>query len=115
MNEHGHDRRTHQRVWTTMPVTVRRPERSPHPRTVVTHDIGAGGIRFNTDETDLRVGETIAVRMTIPKAMGYLPRESRAMAEARVVRVEPDSAEPGDRPVCVRVAARFSRPIRLDW
>jgi hypothetical protein len=115
MSDRCGERRAHQRISLSLPVTIRRPEHSADARTVTTDDIGPGGIRFETNETDLRVGESIGVRLTIPRAMGYLPNETRATADACIVRVHPDPSGSNEQPVTVHVAAKFSHPIRLDW
>lgn len=115
MSGRGRDRRAHQRVGISIPISVRHLDGEKHTGSAATTDIAPGGVRFETDEPDLQVGDAIGVGLTIPSTMGYLPQASRATADAKVVRVEADPDETGDRPVRVRVAAKFNRPIRLDW
>lgn len=110
------ERRIHRRVPISLPISIRR-QRGRHiiETAAMTADIAAGGICFETEDIDVSLGETVSVRVPIPVDLGYLPVLSRATAEARVVRVEPESGGGGEESVRVRVAAQFTRPMTLAW
>lgn len=112
MMEHWQERRKHRRLDIRLPIeyvtTVGNRRTTCH---TVTHDISSGGVCFEADSDELPLGASLEMEFGVPPGDGHSPYPGRVRGTGRVMRV--DRSVEGGPPAQFRVAARFSKPLKL--
>ncbi len=87
------ERRKHRRLQMHLPLEFSRvAEPSAGQYHSVSRDVSTGGIYFETAMDELRKGELLDIKMTIPPGEGHFPYQGRVSSIARVVRTQKPSA-----------------------
>ncbi len=111
------ERRKHRRLQMQLPLEFSRvSEPAAGQCHSVTRDVSTGGIYFETAVDDLRKGELLDIKMTIPPGEGHFPYQGRVSSIARVVRTEKDltSAERTANS-CMGVGVAFRESFKLSF
>ena len=103
------DRRSDRRLDIRLPVEVRKANDEPTCSALsVTRNVSTGGAFLEMSRTDLRVGDRIHVRLSIPPMEGVSPYAQRAECQANIIRVcEGEKSEAG-------IAIRFLDRLRFS-
>lgn len=109
----GVDRRQHQRLDLTFPVTSRGNADLTGGREIRTRtrNVSAGGIYFESAEAPFDVGERIDVELVVPAAEGVSRRPGKARSRAEVIRIDRLG---GNGQARYGVAARFLDRLRTS-
>jgi hypothetical protein len=106
------DRRRYFRLPTTLPLDISLPGLSSKRICRMSSNVSAGGIYFHTSPEDhVTAGQTIALRIPVPPAVGRSLEQTVLQGRATVLRVEKaDSDIPAGQ---LGVACAFTEPLRF--
>ena len=109
------ERRVHQRLDLELPLEFQLSTGMAEYCYSRTINISTGGLCFDHDRSNLAVGDTIDITLTVPASEGVWPYDARAHSTARILwtmRV-PDRLHHG--PALQRVAAQFTDKLRFQF
>lgn len=110
------NRRTYRRLEVNFPVRcTSEGDHSTISWQAVSRNVSSGGIYFESNMTQLKIGQTVSVEMIIPPGPGYFPYESKMITRSEVVRLEALADEGRGDPAQkkIGVAARFIAQLRV--
>ena len=111
------ERRKHRRLQMHLPLEFSRvAEQTASQCHSVTQDVSTGGIYFETAMDDLKKGELLDIKMTIPPGEGHFPYQGRVSSIARVVRTKKGSisAQPSAN-LRMGVGVAFRESFKLSF
>lgn len=106
------DRRKYFRLATTLPLDVSLPGRSSRRVCRMSSNVSAGGIYFHAYPEDCVIaGQTLALRIPVPPAVGRTLDQAVLQGRATVLRIDESDAEiPTGQ---VGIACIFSEPLQF--
>lgn len=110
------ERRAHRRMVIRLPVECRNEVHSEtYIVRTITRDVSTGGMSFELDAPDFRVGDRLRIDLTVPPAEGVSPYQGRASCRAEVLRVDQIPVANAGGVERHLIAARFLGRLRLEY